>query len=79
MFFFHVFFYLGRGEQVPSVTRAPVERRIVSGGQIPVTFEFVFKSQWAAITWEKSSKGITVLSAYCHTLAMKTFCFPFSC
>ena len=32
-------FDLGRGEQVPSVTRAPVERRIVSGGQIPVTFE----------------------------------------
>ena len=32
-------FDLGRGEQVPSVTRAPVERRIVSGGQIPVTFK----------------------------------------
>ena len=32
-------FDLGRGEQVPSVTRAPVERRIVSGGQIPVTIE----------------------------------------
>ena len=53
---------------MPSVTRAPVERRIVSGGQISVTFECVFTTQ-----------GITVLSAYGHTLAMKTFCFTFSC
>ena len=33
---------------MPSVTRAQVERGIVSGGQIPVTFECVFKSQWAS-------------------------------
>ena len=66
--FLSCLFDLGRGEQVPSVTRAPVERRIVSGGQSSVTFECVFMTQ-----------GITVLSAYCHTLAMKTFCFTFSC
>ena len=66
--FLSCLFDLGRGEQVPSVTRAPVERRIVSGGQISVTFECVFTTQ-----------GITVLSAYGHTLAMKTFCFTFSC
>ena len=40
-------------------------------GQIPVTFKCVFKSQWAAITSQISCKGITVLSAYCHTLVMK--------
>ena len=60
--FLSCLFDLGRGEQVPIVTRAPIERRIVSGGQISVTFECVFMTQ-----------GITVLSAYCHTLAMKTF------
>ena len=48
---------------MPSVTQAPVERRIVSGGQIPVTFERVFKSQWVAITSQISCKGITVLFA----------------
>ena len=63
---------------MPSVTRGPVERRIVSGGQIPVK-EGVFKSQWAAMTSQISCKGITVLSAYCHTLAMETFCFTVSC
>ena len=62
---------------MPSVTRAPIERRIVSGGQIPVTFECVFKSQWAAITSQISCKGITVLSAYCQLLHWKLFALHF--
>ena len=62
---------------MPSVTRAPIERRIVSGGQIPVTFECVFKSQWAAITSQISCKGITVLSAYCQLLHWKRFALHF--
>ena len=72
-------FDLGRGEEVPSLTRAPVERRIVSGGQIPVTFERVFMSQWAAITSEISCKGMTVLSAYCHIPWSQRFFLIFLC